>query len=124
MKLHEKIRQLRLQRGYSQENLADALGLSTTAYGDLERGKTELTVSRLEQLADAFGTQVSHFFQDRTPEREQLNRLTLENEKLQAEVEKLLLENRYWREKFDERVLLELYRLGQAKVREPIGFKS
>lgn len=124
MKLHEKIRQLRLQRGYSQENLADALGLSTTAYGDLERGKTELTIARLEQVAEALGTPVLHFFQEGTPERDQVERLVLENEKLQAEVEKLLLENRYWREKFDERVLLELYRLGQAKVREPIGFRS
>jgi transcriptional regulator with XRE-family HTH domain len=123
MKLHEKIRYLRLQRGYSQENMAEVLGLSTTAYGDLERGKTELTVSRLEQIAAALGTSLTAFFGEGTPEHAQQDRLQLENEKLRAEIEKLLLENRYWREKFDERVLLELYRLGQAKAREPIGFK-
>ena len=33
--LSEKIRQIRLQKGLSQENMADMLGLSTTAYGTL-----------------------------------------------------------------------------------------
>ena len=49
--LSEKITQIRLQKGLSQENMADMLGLSTTAYGDLERGRTELSVSRLENIA-------------------------------------------------------------------------
>ncbi|RYY39087.1 XRE family transcriptional regulator, partial [archaeon] len=35
----------------SVENMADLLGLSTTAYGDIERGKTDLTLSRLSQIA-------------------------------------------------------------------------
>lgn len=47
----EKIRLQRLQRGLSQENMADLLNLSTTAYGDIERGKTDLTLSRLTQIA-------------------------------------------------------------------------
>ena len=47
----EKIRLERLQRGLSQENMADLLNLSTTAYGDIERGKTDLTLSRLAQIA-------------------------------------------------------------------------
>jgi transcriptional regulator with XRE-family HTH domain len=49
--LSEKIRQIRMQKGLSQENMADMLGLSTTAYGDMERGRTELSVSRLENVA-------------------------------------------------------------------------
>ena len=49
--LSERIRQIRLQKGLSQENMADMLGLSTTAYGDMERGRTELSVSRLENVA-------------------------------------------------------------------------
>ena len=49
--LSERIRQIRLQKGLSQENMADMLGLSTTAYGDMERGRTELSFSRLENIS-------------------------------------------------------------------------
>src|SRR5690606_29982111 len=51
--LPERLRQARLQRGLSQENMADTLGISTTAYGDLERGRTEMTLSRLAAIGTA-----------------------------------------------------------------------
>jgi len=46
MKIGEKIRQARLLKGYSQENMAELLQISTTAFGDIERSKTELTINR------------------------------------------------------------------------------
>lgn len=49
--LSERIRLLRLQKGLSQENMADMMGLSTSAYGDVERGRTELSFVRLENIA-------------------------------------------------------------------------
>ncbi len=52
--LPEKIRQIRISKGLSQENMADMLGVSTTTYGDIERGRTELTLSRIESLAKIF----------------------------------------------------------------------
>lgn len=42
---------MRQQKGLSQENRTDELGLSTTAYGDIERGRTEPPLSRLEAIA-------------------------------------------------------------------------
>lgn len=36
MKIGDKIRSLRIIKGYSQENMADILGISSIAYGDIE----------------------------------------------------------------------------------------
>ena len=118
MKVHEKIRQLRLEKGYSQEVMAEELHISATAYGDMERGKTELTLSRLEQVLQILGTTADVFFNASSSEK-----LLLENEKLRIENEKLRQENQYLKEKFDDRVLSELYRIGAATRRERIGFK-
>ncbi len=49
--LSDKIRLIRLQKGLSQENMADMMGLSTSAYGDIERGRTELSYARLENIS-------------------------------------------------------------------------
>lgn len=104
----EKIRLLRLQKGYSQENVADLLGISTTAYGDIERDKTDITLLRLTQISEALQTSTGHLlgiiddFAILEQEKKQL-----ELEKLQIENEKLRLENQYLREKLVGKVLLE-----------------
>jgi XRE family transcriptional regulator, regulator of sulfur utilization len=50
----QKIRLIRLQSGFSQENMAEMLKLSRPAYGNIERGITALTDSRLQQIAAIF----------------------------------------------------------------------
>ena len=131
--VEEKIRLLRLQRGFSQENMADLLHLSTTAYGDIERGKTELTLSRLTQIAEVLGlSPVALLTEEAFPatvidppgdaERE-LETLRLTVEKQQIELDKLRLEADYWKRKHDDRVALDLVRtLGVEPKRERIGF--
>ena len=47
------IRFLRESRGYSQEGLAVKAGLQRTYIGDVERGKRNITVLNLEQIATA-----------------------------------------------------------------------
>jgi len=47
------IRFLRESRGYSQEGLAVRAGLQRTYIGDVERGKRNITVLNLEQIAAA-----------------------------------------------------------------------
>jgi transcriptional regulator with XRE-family HTH domain len=51
MQIGEKIRRLRELKGLKQENIAHALGMSVSAYGNLERGDTQLTFEKLEQIA-------------------------------------------------------------------------
>lgn len=131
----EKIRLQRLQRGLSQENMADLLGLSTTAYGDIERGKTDLTLSRLTQIAtvldlsplalltdEALTAQVIEAKTDETTSHE-LETLHLLVEKQQVELDKLRLEADYWKRKYDDRIAMEVLRsMGVEQKRERIGF--
>lgn len=116
MKIGDKIRSLRTIKGYSQENMADLLGISSVAYGDIERSKTDVSHSRLEQIAKAldielitllsYGEQLANIFncsnnnvvgsgnvsyseKDLRHENELLQQ---QNEKLQLEVKLLTLE--------------------------------
>lgn len=52
MKIGEKIRTLRELKNLKQENMATAMGISLTAYGNLERGETPITYDKLEQIAN------------------------------------------------------------------------
>ncbi|SOD98755.1 helix-turn-helix domain-containing protein [Spirosoma fluviale] len=131
----EKIRLQRLQRGLSQENMADLLNLSTTAYGDIERGKTDLTLSRLTQIAnvlaisplalltdDVISAQVVETKSEELVSHE-LETLRLVVEKQQLELDKLRLEADYWKRKYDDRIAMEVLRsMGVEQKRERIGF--
>jgi transcriptional regulator with XRE-family HTH domain len=71
MTIGDKIRKVREIKGLKQENIATALGMSITAYGNLERGETAVTVERLEEIAkilevdamDIMGLSDSNIFQ-------------------------------------------------------------
>jgi transcriptional regulator with XRE-family HTH domain len=54
MQIHEKIKRIRLAKGWSREEMAAKLSLSPQAYGNIERGSTDLTLSRIEQIAEVF----------------------------------------------------------------------
>jgi transcriptional regulator with XRE-family HTH domain len=62
MKVCEKIKRLRQEKGWSQEELANKLKISTNAYGCIERGDTEITLSRLEDISAVFEIDISEFF--------------------------------------------------------------
>ncbi len=55
----ERIRQLRFERKFSQENMADELGLSISAYSNIERGVSEISISRLMEIAQILGVSAS-----------------------------------------------------------------
>ena len=46
----EKIRSIRIDKGYSQEYMADKLNISQAKYSRLENGTTEFTISLLGEL--------------------------------------------------------------------------
>jgi transcriptional regulator with XRE-family HTH domain len=62
--LSNNIRRIRVSRGLTQENVAIDLGISLTAYGRIEQGKTDVSYSRLQQIADYFKIGVVNFFID------------------------------------------------------------
>ncbi len=55
MKLGHKIRIGRQIKGYSQEVMAELLGISHTAYAKMERGETKVTEDKLSQIANVLG---------------------------------------------------------------------
>lgn len=52
MDIGDKIRKVRELKGYKQEYVAEKVGLSVTAYGNIERNDSSLTFERLEQIAE------------------------------------------------------------------------
>ena len=62
MSVHEKIRFVRLAKGWTQEYLAEKLEMSVNGYGDLERGKNDIKLSKLKQLSQLFGVELSELF--------------------------------------------------------------
>lgn len=56
--LGKKIRLLRHQKGWSQEEVARRLEISIPAFSKIETGITDINVSRLEQVAKLFDMNV------------------------------------------------------------------
>ena len=59
MTLNDNIRAFRTMKGLTQENLADMLDISSTAYAKIERGETEMSYTRLEQIAKSLDVRIT-----------------------------------------------------------------
>ena len=57
--IFETIKELRVKNNKTQAQIADILGLDTSAYGKLERGTTDITLTKLEILADFYNMSVA-----------------------------------------------------------------
>lgn len=62
MKVNEKIRLLREQNNWSQEEMANRLNMSVTGYAKIERGESNSNLPRLEQISQIFGLDLWEFF--------------------------------------------------------------
>ncbi|WP_025763194.1 helix-turn-helix domain-containing protein [Dyadobacter tibetensis] len=113
----EKLRNLRLAKGLSQENMADLLHISTTAYGDLERGKTEMTLSRLESVAEVLAVALPDLLGLDTDGLPEIDYLRQENARLIALNGRLHNELEQWKQWY-----WLLTERQQDKQRNPIGF--
>jgi transcriptional regulator with XRE-family HTH domain len=58
MEIGEKIRKIREFKGLKQETIAAKMGISVTAYGNLERGENSISFGRLEEIAAALEVSV------------------------------------------------------------------
>ena len=62
MQLYEKIRTIRQLKGWSQEEIAHRLDMSVSGYGSIERGDTDVNLSRLEDIAGIFEVDLAELF--------------------------------------------------------------
>lgn len=53
-----KIKDIRKNLGYTTEAMAKDLGISKTAYSQMENGKVEITLSRIEMIAKIYNIPV------------------------------------------------------------------
>ena len=72
-KLGEKIRQFRAMRGFSQDNVADEIGMSAGNFGKIERDEIDISSSHLFQIAKVLKINVSDLFEDKVSVKEKQN---------------------------------------------------
>ncbi|MUH03678.1 helix-turn-helix domain-containing protein [Bombella sp. ESL0387] len=56
------LREIRKQKGFSQEGLALACGLDRTYIGGVERGERNISLRNIYKIADALGISAKEFF--------------------------------------------------------------
>ena len=57
-----RLKELRLQHGFSQEELAEKIGIKQNSYSDWENGKSKPNYEKLEKIADFFGVSLDWLF--------------------------------------------------------------
>ena len=62
IKLGQKIRLIREQKGFSQESVALASGIDRSYFGGIERGEHNVAVVNLEKIAIALDVKIKDFF--------------------------------------------------------------
>jgi transcriptional regulator with XRE-family HTH domain len=58
------VRRLRHERGYSQEDFADLVGVHRTYMGSVERGEKVSTLDTVDKLANGLGITLVQLFQE------------------------------------------------------------
>lgn len=117
MNIGESIRHARLKKGLSQENMADTLHISTSAYGDIERNKSEVTVKRLLKISEILEVNIDELINSNGAEmKSQEEIMTLKAELLLAKIETLR-----WKERFMRSVFSDTN--SKNSERPKIGFK-
>ncbi len=83
-----KIRRMREENKWSQQIIAEQLNISIPAYSKIETGVTDVNLSRLEQIAQLFKTDIASLFTNEqiasgvsTVEYNKLERTLLDAEK-------------------------------------------
>ena len=58
----QRLQLLRLERNLTQEQMSEKLNLSTSAYCKIEYGETDLTLTRLNKIADILNMSAVELF--------------------------------------------------------------
>ena len=82
--LGKKIRLLRHQKSWSQEDVAKKLDISIPAFSKIETGITDINLSRLEQISTLFDMTVVQLltFNDEEQDQKIISELEIVNKKL------------------------------------------
>lgn len=67
-RVRQRVRELRLERGLTQEELCERARISVDAISRIESGSRVPTIETVERIASALGVTPSIFFEDEAPE--------------------------------------------------------
>jgi transcriptional regulator with XRE-family HTH domain len=97
-----RIRKIRENQDFSQSNMAEELGIEPGTYAKIERGETDVQITRLFAIAKILKVSITDFFYDRKDlsledplkhygfaTKQDIEQLALLIQKLHNEVEKL-----------------------------------
>ena len=62
MSVFENVYQIRKTLGYSQDDVANKLGITRQTYLKFENGQSDLQTNQLQQIADYFGVDICEFY--------------------------------------------------------------
>ena len=62
--LGRRVKFLRIEKGISQTDMAEAIGLSQTNLSNMESGRTATTIQNLFKMREVLGCKMSDFFVD------------------------------------------------------------
>ena len=113
MNIGEKLKEYRIRKGWTQENVAEILDMSVSNYAHIEQGKTKVTTQRLEEIAERLETNVfelltlgeknTFYIQENRDNSQNAyiihNSLPTNYQDLLIASEKLKIENKYFQEK-------------------------
>ncbi len=63
IEIGQRIRQLRLETGLSQEKFALSIGMDRTYFASVENGKRNISIVNLEKIINGLNTSFSNFFE-------------------------------------------------------------
>ncbi len=65
--LGKRIAKIREARGLKQENVAEILKITTNSYAKIERDESDISLSRLGEIAKALEVDIKTFFEEKNP---------------------------------------------------------
>ena len=65
LKFGNRVRELRVAKGLSQEGLADLAGVHRTYIGMIERAEKNITLANIKRIADALKVEIGSLFEDK-----------------------------------------------------------
>lgn len=90
----ERIRHLRIENGFTQEQIADVLNIDQSYYGRIETGKRGCSVDLLIQLSDLFNVSLDYLilgkFGDNLPKESDVAQLKSDIESLMAQLKQFM----------------------------------
>lgn len=60
--VYKNLKQIRELKNLTREYVAYELSMSSSGYGKIERGEVDLTLSKLQKIANVFGVSVEFIF--------------------------------------------------------------